>query len=215
MNDEAGAWKVKRSCPCCVMLYSSDIIIKLRWSRNREGPSRLRASESDVANTRGESRPRRIVRATRGFVLARWLARVKNHAGAPSRCHERGECIIDPISNRDRYIRRNSQAIGERLSGALWKLPGSVCLTRGHVIGCFGVWYWSDRAESMFTRAADLHGRCRDGYSCRRVVDEHSRYSDTRLERCSSGRSFRVEREMPNAFRRTKPMTKPVIVARD
>jgi len=152
----------------------------------------------------------------RGDSYSRWLARVKNHAGAPSRCHEGGgEYIIDPISNRDRYIRRNSQAIGERLSGALWKLPSSVCLTRGHVIGCFGVWYWSDRAESMFTRATDLHGRCRDGYSCRRVVDEYSRYSDTRVERCSSRRSFRVEREMPNAFRRTKPTMKPVIVARD
>lgn len=71
--------------------------------------------------------------------------------------------------------------------------PSSPSLTCGHVIGCFGVWYQSDREGGTDVHACfgpDLHSR-RDGrscyMSCRRIfaVSWHEYREDARYRRSS------------------------------
>lgn len=71
--------------------------------------------------------------------------------------------------------------------------PSSSSLTCGHVIGCFGVWYRSDREGGTDVHACfgpDLHSR-RDGrtcyMSCRRIfaVSWHEYREDARYRRSS------------------------------
>lgn len=91
---------------------------------------------------------------------------------------------------------------------------GSACLTCGHVIGCFGVWYRNDQRESMFTRASArtyIAGHSDDS-SCKRVfaVSRHE-YRDARTllhEGAFASRPWHVEREMEEPGINTPPITK-------